>query len=194
MSIVLQPYQGDPGLLSGILNVAKKVVPSVVKSIPGVGTIATVAGLAAKPAAAAIGKVLGGSKPTLVQTPTIAPPRIAPPILTQNPVLQQAGVGGAVAKTVPAVVAAGKKVVTALGGPVGAGATAVGLGMAGMQLFGDGEKPKPRRMNPLNNRALKRAVRRQDAFVRAVRSGLKGTKWNIELRSTGRSCRPKKRC
>lgn len=43
---------------------------------------------------------------------------------------------------------------------------------------------KRRRMNPGNARALRRAIRRQDAFVKLARGALKGTNYTIVTRSS----------
>lgn len=46
---------------------------------------------------------------------------------------------------------------------------------------------KRRRMNPGNVRALRRAMRRQDAFVKLARRALKGSKYRIATVGSGRS-------
>lgn len=49
---------------------------------------------------------------------------------------------------------------------------------------------KRRRMNPGNVRALRRAMRRQDAFVKLARRALKGSKYRIATVGSSRSRRP----
>lgn len=48
---------------------------------------------------------------------------------------------------------------------------------------------KRRRMDPLNVKALRRANRRTDAFVRTVRSSLKHTQYMLARKGTGRGSR-----
>ena len=47
--------------------------------------------------------------------------------------------------------------------------------------------PKRRRMNPGNAKALRRAIRRTDAFVKLARRSLKGTGYSITRRGTTRT-------
>lgn len=44
--------------------------------------------------------------------------------------------------------------------------------------------PKRRRMNPANAKALRRAIRRTDSFVKLARKALKGTKYTISTRGS----------
>lgn len=46
--------------------------------------------------------------------------------------------------------------------------------------------PKRRRMNPGNAKALRRAIRRTDAFVKLARRSLKGTGYTIARRTSAR--------
>jgi len=46
--------------------------------------------------------------------------------------------------------------------------------------------PKRRRMNPGNAKALRRAIRRTDAFVKLARRSLKGTGYTISRRTSAR--------
>lgn len=48
---------------------------------------------------------------------------------------------------------------------------------------------KRRRMNPGNAKALRRAIRRQDAFVKLARGALKGSGYKIVSKGAGRSTR-----
>lgn len=68
-----------------------------------------------------------------------------------------------------------------------AGAVATGLGLD--MLFGGkgggSGRVGGRRINPLNMRALKRAITRQDRFIDAARTGLKGTKYTVAVRGSG---------
>lgn len=89
----------------------------------------------------------------------------------------------------------------ATGGPVGAAATLLGrptmtLGggtrvtpsaaLPGGAPFIQGRR-KRRRMNVTNDKALKRAIRRQEGFVKLARKSLKGTGYKIVSASAGRS-------
>ena len=49
-----------------------------------------------------------------------------------------------------------------------------------------GLPPKRRRMNPGNAKALRRAIRRQESFVKLARKALKGTKYTISTRGASR--------
>ena len=51
------------------------------------------------------------------------------------------------------------------------------------------DKPKRRRMNYGNTKALKRADRRIDGFVKVARSALKHTNYKVVSKSAGRSSR-----
>ncbi len=53
------------------------------------------------------------------------------------------------------------------------------------------ELPKRRRMNVGNTRALRRAMRRTDGFVRLAKRALKGSKWKIVTASSGRRSTPR---
>lgn len=93
---------------------------------------------------------------------------------------------GVVGTTGTAVV---KSAGTTVGSKVG---TAVGAAVTGASLASlftgrsSGARVGGRRMNPLNMRALKRAIRRQDRFVDAARMGLKGTKFTVATRGAGK--------
>lgn len=45
---------------------------------------------------------------------------------------------------------------------------------------------KRRRMNPANAKALRRAIRRQESFVKLARKALKGTQYTIRTKGSGR--------
>jgi len=66
-----------------------------------------------------------------------------------------------------------------LGGATVAGAAAAAAGMM----------PRRRRMNAGNAKALRRAIRRTDAFVRLSRSALKNTGFKIVSKSSGKVSR-----
>jgi len=59
----------------------------------------------------------------------------------------------------------------------GAAQRAVPGGQSGYQVA-----PKRRRMNPGNAKALRRAIRRQESFVKLAKKALKGTKYTITTR------------
>jgi len=59
------------------------------------------------------------------------------------------------------------------------------LGIAGVRGPGVGVGRR-RRMNPGNAKALRRAIRRTDAFVKLARRSLKGTGYSISRRTTSR--------
>lgn len=69
-----------------------------------------------------------------------------------------------------------------VGGPRGLAMPAFGPRGAG-----GGMPRKRRRMNPGNVRALRRAMRRQDAFVKLARRALKGSKYRIATVGSSRS-------
>lgn len=48
---------------------------------------------------------------------------------------------------------------------------------------------KRRRMNPANPKALRRAMRREEAFVKMARRALKGSKYTVSTRGSSRSRR-----
>lgn len=70
-------------------------------------------------------------------------------------------------------------------GPPGVGVTAPGykVNKQGMVV------KARRRMNPANPKALRRAMRREEAFVRMARRSLKGSKYTISTRGSRRSRR-----
>jgi len=80
------------------------------------------------------------------------------------------------------------------GGPPGVrrGAKIPGIVAAGQRFFPGGETgymPRRRRMNVGNVKALRRAMRRQEGFVKLARRALKGSKYTITTRGASRSPR-----
>ncbi len=63
-----------------------------------------------------------------------------------------------------------------------------GGGGSGIMVVGpDGQiRRRRRRMNPTNPKALRRAIRRQDAFVKVARGALKNTGFKIVSKSSGK--------
>jgi hypothetical protein len=62
-------------------------------------------------------------------------------------------------------------------------------GKTGLMVEG-GERKRRRRMNVTNDKALRRAIRRQAGFVKLAKKALKGTGYKIVSTSSGRSRRP----
>lgn len=63
---------------------------------------------------------------------------------------------------------------------------ALPFGRTGFQVGGADMRPRRRRMNVGNTKALRRAIRRTDGFVRLARSALKNTGFKIVSKSSGR--------
>lgn len=91
-----------------------------------------------------------------------------------QPILRAPGPPGVARFTGPLALGRGAKGGSAFGG---------GLGPLGVPGFGR----KRRRMNPGNVRALRRAMRRQESFVKLARRALKGSKYSITTRGAARS-------
>lgn len=179
-------HRGDPGIFGSIAGAFTKVA----SFIPGpVGTIAgkVNAALSPKPPAPTPGVVMG-ARAVATPVPSSMPPAQAAQMAAMN-----ASVVGGLVKGGSALVKLGGKALSKLGGgsKVGGAIVAGGAALTLSQLFGGKGGGGHRRMNPLNVKALKRAVRRQDSFVNAARQGLKGTKFQISVRGAGGGkCRP----
>lgn len=76
----------------------------------------------------------------------------------------KAGLPAVIGRTLPAVIGAGKKMTPILK-KVGPIATGVGVGML-VDEFGRPVRKKSRRMNPCNDKALRRALRRIESYDR----------------------------
>lgn len=150
-------YAGDPGFLSSLWKGVKKIATF----IPGpIGTIARVAG--------AVGVATAGAKiltpPALPQSPSYPGPAFpavgyVPPLRGQFPAM------GARGPSSPGWVP-----------PAAGGACPSGYHLA---KDGSGRMVRNRRMNVANPRALRRAIRRTDGFVKLAKRALKGTGYAV---------------
>lgn len=126
----------------------------------------------------------GGGAPPSIPVPTVPGPGGAQ--------MGQMGMGGAVGRiggavgTIVGRIAGSKKVRAVVGGVAGWWLVDKATGA----LLGPTTAPS-RRMNVLNLRALRRADRRVDGFVKVARKALSSTGFKVERR--GKSCAPKKR-
>jgi hypothetical protein len=93
------------------------------------------------------------------------------------------GTGGIIAGGIP-------KITQALQGPVTVNPGAILPGGKPFIEFGGGGSGKRRRMNPANAKALRRAIRREQAFIKLARRSLKGT--GITIGRTASFARKKK--
>lgn len=91
------------------------------------------------------------------------------------------GIGGSILK-------AGGKLV----GPILAGKEVYDMGK-GFGLFGGGGNGKRRSMNHLNPKALSRATRRVEGFVKKARKAVSPLGYTLQRRGAGR-CAPKRKC
>lgn len=66
----------------------------------------------------------------------------------------------------------------------------IGFGQRAIPGGATGYYPRRRRMNPGNVKALRRAMRRQDSFVKLARRALKGSKYKITTVGSGSRRRP----
>lgn len=136
-------YAGDPGFLSGLWRVVKKVARPIIGGLIG----------------GPVGAVIGGA----VATGTA--PR--PPAMPTPP---PGTVGGAV--SFPGGVTVSGAMVPGAPGAGVAGACPSGYHQA---KDGSGRWVRNRRMNVANPKALRKAIRRTDGFVKLAKRALKGT-------------------
>lgn len=144
-------YAGDPGFLSGLWKVVKKVAPTIVGGMIGGPVGAVIGGLGGPPA-----------KP--------APPALPPPPGT---------IGGAV--TFPGGTRVSMARTPGAPGPVLTAPGAAGVPPSGYHWAkdGSGRLVRNRRMNVANPRALRRAIRRTSGFVKLAKRALKGTGYAV---------------
>lgn len=130
--------RGDPGLFGSIAKGLGKIAGPVLKSIPGVGTVASIAGLVAGPAAKLVGKMVAGR-----------------------------GAAATTTAMVPYAATGAQQLMRATGGRLGGLALGAGAGAAAGALLGRGGAAgrRYRRINPLNQKAARKAIAR----VKAVR-------------------------
>jgi len=140
-------YAGDPGFLSGIWKVVKKVARPLIGGMIGGPVGAVIAG--------AVG---GASAPR-------APALPAPPPGT---------VGGAISFP-------GGTTVSGAAVLGGVGAVPAGMCPTGYHLAkdGSGRLVRNRRMNVANPKALRKAIRRTEGFVKLAKRALKGTGYAV---------------
>jgi len=147
-------YAGDPGWLSSIWRGVKKIAGPVI------------GGLVGGPAGAVLGGMVGGAAGTTVGTPPLVPP---------------GSVGGAV--SFPGGLQLSGAIVPRAGGAVTPLSIAHGTGAcpSGYHLAkdGSGRLVRNRRMNVANPRALRRAMRRTDGFVKLAKRALKGSGYAV---------------
>ena len=158
-------YAGDPGFLSSLWKGVKKIAGPVI------------GGLIGGPVGAVIGGLGGGGKPT-PQLPSI-PGTVGGQISFPGGVAvsgqYQPGRGLVPGQgRLPPFTATGPGVLPG-GGRGGAGCP-TGYHFA---KDGSGRLVRNRRMNPANPKALRRAIRRTDGFVKLAKRTLKGTGYAV---------------
>ena len=96
-----------------------------------------------------------------------------------------AGLGGGGGRGLPAQLPGGMPtgMMPGGGGSAGTPKTSVSRKMAGLP-------PKRRRMNVTNDKALRRAIRRTDGFVKLAKRALKGTAYTVSRRGASRGRKP----
>lgn len=158
-------YGGDPGLLSSIWRGIKRVAPVVVGGLIG-GIPGAMAGA---------GGVSGGQKPI----PTLP----APPGTVGGAISFPGGITVSGARTPTMQPGQGRlPPYTATGPGVLPGGGRGGYGCPSGYHFakdGSGRLVRNRRMNVSNPRALRRALRRTDGFVKLAKRALKGTGYAV---------------
>lgn len=161
--------KGDPGLFGFLGGVAKSALGVAGTVLPGpLGGIAR------------LGRsLLGGRAQQAPVTRAVTPP---PPIRMPQGMTPRIGVA-------PAVIAAGPVTTNGTGGACGPG-----WHLNKQRSYAKGAEAgtmcvRNRSMNPGNAKALRRAIRREKAFIGLARSALKGTGW----RMTKSSARTKRR-
>lgn len=159
-------YAGDPGFLSGLWKGIKKIAGPVI------------GGLIGGPVGAVIGG-LGGAKQAPAGIPVPHMPGQPSPWMMGGAVSFPGGVSvsGALVPgqgRLPPYTAAGPGVIPG-GGRGGAGVPS-GYHFA---KDGSGRLVRNRRMNIANPRALRRAIRRTDGFVKLAKRALKGTGYAV---------------
>lgn len=158
-------YAGDPGLFGFIGKGLKKAVGAAA----GVARL----GFSATP----LGQALVA---TGAMAPTIASPRMPMPVLSHSdPRVRGGGRTALQVRQMPPTMVPSP-------GVVGAVQRALPGGATGFQYR------KRRSMNYTNPKALRRAMRRTDGFVKVARRALKGSKYQIVTRGASRST--KRRC
>jgi len=89
----------------------------------------------------------------------------------------------------PTLFAGGPRITPVVRAPgiVAAGQRFFPGGATGLQVMSDGTvRKRRRRMNPTNPKALRRAIRRTDAFVNMAKGALKNTGFKIVSKSAGK--------
>jgi len=128
-------------IVGGVAKIAKVGLP-VLKSLPGIGTAVSVAGLVA----GGVGKIAGLRKGAAAVS-------AAKSIVPYSPAFAASQIGRA-----------------GLARGLGIGAGAAALGAGAVSMLGGGARRRYRRMNPLNHRAATRAVKRIKAVRKLCRS------------------------
>lgn len=160
--------RGDPGLLGTVAGAALRIGSSF---IPGGGLISTAIG------------ALAGARPG----GTVS--RVAGAIFPSQPAAAAQIKFGPIGVNPSNIFPGGKPFVTA----VGAG-TMSGCPRGTHPDKRSGERcVQNRSMNPANPRALRRAIRREQAFVALARRSLRGTGLSITRTGLGRKARTRKR-
>ncbi len=160
----LRSYQGDPGLFSFLKKAAKVVVGGVLGGPVGAVT-------------AAAGVLAGGSRPRAVPV-AIAPRALPAPTAMAMPAVPVLDVGRpmrSMYEQTPGIQGQMQRIIPG--------------GRSGYRALTQDGRPRRRRMNVANAKALRRAIRRQMGFVKLARKALKGTGYTIVSRGS-RSRRP----
>ena len=153
-------YAGDPGFLSGLWKGIKRIAPTVI------------GGLIGGPVGAVVGGMGGVSGPKI--TPALPPPGTVGGAISFPGGTTFSGAMIPGRGRLPPFTATGPGVLPA-GGRGGTGAPS-GYHFA---KDGSGRLVRNRRMNVANPRALRRAIRRTDGFVKLAKRALKGTGYAV---------------
>lgn len=138
-----------------------------------------------------VGKVIGGGVKGFISggplgaiggaVAALKKPSMAMPIATSAPLVPIAGTMG-----IGGAIKIGSKILTGIGAVEGAQAVAGFFGR-------NGNGGKRRTMNHLNPKALSRATRRVEGFVKKARKAVSPLGYTVVRRGSAR-CAPKKRC
>lgn len=151
--------QGDPGFLSSLWKGVKKIAAPVI------------GGLIGGPVGAALGSGIGG----VGTPPIVAQSKPTPRLQIQaSPFHVRATSYGPTVPPPPGGVMMGRTAIPAV-------AAQAGCAPSGYHLAkdGSGRFVRNRRMNPANPKALRRAIRRTDGFVKLAKRALKGTGYAV---------------
>ena len=155
-------YAGDPGFLSSLWKGIKKIAPTIIGGVIG------------GPVGAVIAGGVSGSQPRLPAPPgTVGGAVTFPGGIGLNVAYQPTGMVPGRGR-LPPFTATGPGVLP--GGGRGGAVVPSGYHFA---KDGSGRLVRNRRMNVANPKALRRAIRRTDGFVKLAKRSLKGTGYAI---------------